>query len=61
MDNTKKSSHLLRDCQQFIDIHKFYESGNGQTQLLNPPPPPQHQVQQFQTRASNEAFPPPRG
>jgi hypothetical protein len=28
-DNTKKSSHLVRDFRQFIDIQNFYESGKG--------------------------------
>jgi hypothetical protein len=66
--NTKKSSHLLRDCRQFLEFQKFYESSKGQAyhmvpgaQLPNPPPPTQHPVQQVQPRAPNEAFPPPRG
>jgi hypothetical protein len=29
-DNVKKSSHLLRDCRQFIEIQKFYETRQPQ-------------------------------
>ncbi|KAK1604027.1 hypothetical protein QYE76_027700 [Lolium multiflorum] len=61
-DGKIKSSHLLRDCRQFIDMHKLIQQA-GQQQLPPPPPPPppQHQVQQAQPHQPNEAFPPPRG
>ncbi|KAK1662060.1 hypothetical protein QYE76_050219 [Lolium multiflorum] len=57
-DGKTKSSHLLRDCRQFLDMHKLIQQ-SGQQPL--PPPPPQHQVQQAQPHQPNEAFPPPRG
>ncbi|KAK1649711.1 hypothetical protein QYE76_067516 [Lolium multiflorum] len=56
-DGKTKSSHLLRDCRQFLDMHKLIQQ-SGQQSL---PPPPQHQVQQAQPHQPNEAFPPPRG
>ncbi|KAK1684257.1 hypothetical protein QYE76_045105 [Lolium multiflorum] len=62
-DGKTKSSHLLRDCRQFIDMHKLIQQA-GQQQPPPPPPPPpppQHQVQQAQPHQPNEAFPPPRG
>ncbi|KAK1616993.1 hypothetical protein QYE76_022510 [Lolium multiflorum] len=57
-DNKKKSSHLLRDCRQFIEMQKLIQQ---QQQPTPPPPPPQHQVQQAQPHNPNESFPPPRG
>ena len=32
-DNIKKSSHLLRECQQFLDMQKYYAAlyGNANT------------------------------
>jgi hypothetical protein len=27
-DNVKKSTHLLRDCRQFLELQKFYETLN---------------------------------
>ncbi|KAK1649456.1 hypothetical protein QYE76_067261 [Lolium multiflorum] len=57
-DNKKKSSHLLRDCRQFIEMQKLIQQ---QQQPPPPPPPPQHQVQQVQPHNPNESFPPPRG
>jgi hypothetical protein len=61
-DGKVKSSHLLRDCRQFLDMHELIQQA-GQKQLPPPPPPPpsQHQVQQAQPHQPNEAFPPPRG
>ncbi|KAK1662604.1 hypothetical protein QYE76_050763 [Lolium multiflorum] len=56
-DNKTKSSHLLRDCRQFLDMEKLIR----QKQQQPPPPPPQHQVQQAQPHQPNEIFPPPRG
>jgi hypothetical protein len=58
-DNKKKSSHLLRDCRQFIEMQKLILQ--KQQQPPPPPPPPQHQVQQVQPHNPNESFPPPRG
>ncbi|KAK1684856.1 hypothetical protein QYE76_045704 [Lolium multiflorum] len=49
-DNKKKSSHLLRDCRQFIEMQKLIQQ---QQQPIPPPPPPQHQVQQVQPHNSN--------
>ncbi|KAK1627267.1 hypothetical protein QYE76_001582 [Lolium multiflorum] len=57
-DGKTKSSHLLRDCRQFLDMHKLIQQSGQQQLPPPPPPPPQHQVQQAQP---NEAFPPPRG
>ncbi|KAK1651897.1 hypothetical protein QYE76_069702 [Lolium multiflorum] len=56
-----KSSHLLRDCRQFLDMHKLIQQSGQQPLPPPPPPPPQHQVQQAQPHQPNEAFPPPRG
>ncbi|KAK1619826.1 hypothetical protein QYE76_025343 [Lolium multiflorum] len=58
-DNKTKSSHLLRDIRQFIDMEKFIQQ--KQQQPPPPPPPPQHQVQQAQPHQPNETFPSPRG
>ena len=69
-DNVKKSSHLLRDCRQFIEIQKFYEALNPGVNVQAYPTiqgapapnlPPAPQIQQVQPRAPVEAFPPPRG
>ncbi|KAK1662699.1 hypothetical protein QYE76_050858 [Lolium multiflorum] len=60
-DGKTKSSHLLRDCRQFIDMHKLIQQAGQQPPPPPPPPPPQHQVQQAQPHQPNEAFPPPRG
>jgi hypothetical protein len=57
--NQTKSSHLLRDRRQFIEMQKFMQQQQPSQQP--PPPPPQHQVQQVQPRNPNESFPPPRG
>ncbi|KAK1610947.1 hypothetical protein QYE76_034620 [Lolium multiflorum] len=57
-DNKTKSSHLLRDCRQFLDMEKLIRQKQQQPP---PPPPPQHQVQQAQPHQPNETFPPPRG
>jgi hypothetical protein len=69
-DNVKKSTHLLRDYRQLLDLQKIYESFNPGAKVQaypmiqgaqppNPPPAPRHQVQQVQPRTPNEAFPPP--
>ncbi|KAK1662350.1 hypothetical protein QYE76_050509 [Lolium multiflorum] len=60
-DGKTKSSHLLRDCRQFLDMHKLIQQSGQQQLPPPPPPPPQHQVQQAQPHQPNEAFPPPRG
>ncbi|KAK1695701.1 hypothetical protein QYE76_012398 [Lolium multiflorum] len=60
-DGKTKSSHLLRDCRQFLDMHKLIQQSGQQPLPPPPPPPPQHQVQQAQPHQPNEAFPPPRG
>ncbi|KAK1698003.1 hypothetical protein QYE76_014700 [Lolium multiflorum] len=60
-DGKTKSSHLLRDCRQFLDMHKLIQQSGQQSLPPPPPPPPQHQVQQAQPHQPNEAFPPPRG
>ncbi|KAK1663953.1 hypothetical protein QYE76_052112 [Lolium multiflorum] len=52
-DNKKNSSHLLRDCRQFIEMQKLIQQ---QQQPPPPPPPPQHQVQQVQPHNPNESF-----
>ncbi|KAK1644128.1 hypothetical protein QYE76_061933 [Lolium multiflorum] len=58
-DGKTKSSHLLRDCRQFLDMHKLIQQ-SGQ-QPLPPPPPPPPQRPSTKASTSNEAFPPPRG
>ncbi|KAK1618649.1 hypothetical protein QYE76_024166 [Lolium multiflorum] len=60
-DGKTKSSHLLRDCRQFLDMHKLIQQSGQQPLPPPPPPPPQHQVQQAQPHQPNETFPPPRG
>ena len=49
-DNTKKSSHLLRDCRQLLDFQKYYTamSGGNNAPAYLPPPPPMQQLQQQQ-------------
>ena len=49
-DNTKKSSHLLRDCRQFQELQKYYTamSGGNNAPAYLPPPPPMPQLQQQQ-------------
>ncbi|KAK1607934.1 hypothetical protein QYE76_031607 [Lolium multiflorum] len=60
-DGKTKSSHLLRDCRQFLDMHKLIQQSGQQPLPPPPPPPPQHQVQQAQPHQPNDPFPPPRG
>ncbi|KAK1680819.1 hypothetical protein QYE76_041667 [Lolium multiflorum] len=60
-DGKTKSSHLLRDCRQFLDMHKLIQQSGQQQLPPPPPPPPQHQIQQAQPHKPNEAFRPPRG
>ena len=47
-DNTKKSSHLLRNCRQLLDFQKYYMAMNGGNNppAYLPPPPPMQQLQQ---------------
>ncbi|KAK1629247.1 hypothetical protein QYE76_003562 [Lolium multiflorum] len=59
-DGKTKSSHLLRDCRQFLDMHKLIQQSGQQPLPPPPPPPPQHQVQQAQPHQPNEAFGPTR-
>ena len=50
-DNTKKSSHLLRDCRQLLDFQKYYTAMHGGATAhayMIPPPPVQPQLQQLQ-------------
>ncbi|KAK1644332.1 hypothetical protein QYE76_062137 [Lolium multiflorum] len=54
-DGKTKSSHLLRDCRQFLDMHKLIQQSGQQPLPPPPPPPPQHQVQQAQPHQPNEA------
>ena len=71
-DNIKKSSDLLRDCRQFIELQQFYDALNPGANIqtypmiqgapapnMAPQVQPQQQLQ-IQQRAP-EAFPPPEG
>src|SRR3954452_15468179 len=52
VDNQKKSSHLLRDCRQLLDLQKYHAAlqGGSNTQHHYPmlPPPPPHPAPQMQ-------------
>ena len=63
IDNQKKSSHLLRDCRQLLDLQKYHAAlqGGGNTQNHYPtlPPPPPHPTPQMQQHMQPQLPPPP--
>jgi hypothetical protein len=66
-DNVKKSTHLLRDCREFLELQKFYEmlnlGTNAQTTqgATAPSPPSESQLQHDHQCTPTEVYPPCRG
>ena len=63
VDNQRKSSYLLRECRQLLDMQKYHDilQGRSNTQHHYPtlPPPPPHPVPQMQQHMQPQLPPPP--